>query len=434
MNIQTKNITENEYNNYTYIYIFGDSHCLCFGHGNVIVNNKFNIQMLNKDSASARGLMNENSTLNYGNNIKNFIYYKKGFGLKPFNSNECNNFYLFKFCQVDMQINYYYKLFVKKENINKISFYEEIINDYLTFLKQFDKYNIMVCGINMPNPKNYKEYLYNCFNKNKNTDIINGLENLSLNEINNDTLFFNNMLKNKCCINDIKYFDLINECTYKIDDKIILLPEYIGQDHHYNGCCGFSIIENSIKIYNANFNINITDYINHPLFQKTYYIFINKLIKMIENINNVYLKHDNVNNIPLLFLLNDIDNIYCYHNNIIKYNIIKYGSEIIVNIDEILSVDGKLNEYMKLFGIKIKISEIINFNVKLNLESNLPIKIYTGKKWINYNTYLIDETIFIDNVEKWRISPSNEYLQSNINKKNIIFSMKIKIFEYVKLI
>ena len=265
-------------------FIFGDSHSLCFGQGDTLVNNKYNIQMLNRDSASVRGLINENSTLRYGLDITNFINFKKGFGIKPYNFDENNNYYLFKFGQVDVQINYYYKKIVKKENIDKKIFFEEIIKDYMEFLKGFKNSNIIVCGINLPNPSNYKRYLINCFNRIEDKTMINNeIEKITLEEMNIDTLLFNELLKNSCENNSIKYFDLINECTVNDNGKILLNHQYIGNDHHYNGCIANVLILKNINQYNEKNENNemLKDYINHPLYKKTYHTFINKLITII---------------------------------------------------------------------------------------------------------------------------------------------------------
>lgn len=279
MELKTQKISKGEYDNYSYVFIFGDSHCLCFGQGDTIVDNRYNIQMLNRDSASARGLQNENSTLKYGTDIKNFIYFKKGFGNnKPYNSNESKNYYLFKFGQVDVQINYYYKKIVKKEDIDKVIFFNEIIDEYLTFLKNLKNYNIIVCGINMPSPTNYKRYLYGNFSKICDITSFKILDDLTLNIMNNDTIIFNKLLENACYNNGIKYFDLTNECVV-INDKIIeLKKEFIGNDHHYNGSIGKFLLNKNINEYNEINKISITDYIVHPLYFNTYYIFIKKLL------------------------------------------------------------------------------------------------------------------------------------------------------------
>lgn len=154
----------------------------------------------------------------------------------------------------------------------------------MNFLKEFNNLNIIVCGINFPNPTNYKRYLVNCFNSSKDVIITNSeIDKLTLEEMNEDTLFFNNLLKNSCKNNSIPYFDLTDECSLLIDGKIALKQEYIGDDHHYKGCRGIRTIENSIKIYNDKNNVDCFDYINHPLYNKTYYTFINKLISFIKN-------------------------------------------------------------------------------------------------------------------------------------------------------
>ena len=49
--------------------------------------------MLNKDSSTARGLINPDSTLKYGELIEHFIKFKNNFGNKPFNTNEKFNHY-----------------------------------------------------------------------------------------------------------------------------------------------------------------------------------------------------------------------------------------------------------------------------------------------------------------------------------------------------
>jgi hypothetical protein len=431
MELKTQKINPEQYNDFKYIFIFGDSHSLCFGQGNTLVDNKYNIQMLNRDSASARGLINENSTLRYGLDITNFINFKKGFGIKPYNFDENNNYYLFKFGQVDVQINYYYKIIVKKENIIKKFFFEDIIKDYMDFLNPFKNSNIIVCGINLPNPTNYKRYLVNCFNRREDIKMIDDeIEKLTLEEMNNDTLFFNELLKNSCDNYSIKYFDLINECVVWIDKKIVLNPEYIGNDHHYKGCIGFNTIENNIKIYNEKNNFECFDYVNHLLYKKTYYTFIEKLIL---SLINSYFPIIVLNkNLSLLYLLNDINNYYFFHNNVINYKLIKYGNEIIINIDKILSKNNNLDENMKIFGMNIRVnSEIINLNVKIELKSNLPIKIFTGKKWLHCNTNIINDNILIENINKWRISISDDFLNKNLNKKNILHIIRIERFEII---
>ena len=52
---------------------------------------------------------------------------------------------------------------------------------------------------------------------------------------NEDIKLFNYLLKTECKKNNIKYFDLTNECTYQKNGIIHVKNEFIGQDHHYKG-------------------------------------------------------------------------------------------------------------------------------------------------------------------------------------------------------
>ena len=58
------------------------------------------------------------------------------------------------------------------------------------------------------------------------------------------------------------------------------------------------------------------------------------------------------------------------------------------------------------------------------MDSNIPIKIYDGKKWLNFNVFELNEIIQINDTNKWRIAPSNE------NKTNT-FQFIIKIYELI---
>lgn len=408
---QTKKIITDDYDCYKYFYIFGDSHCLCFGQGDVIVKNTYNIQMLNQDSSTARGLINPNSTLKYGEHIEHFIKFKNNFGNKPFNTNEKFNYYVFKFGQVDIQVNYYYKKIIKNEIITKDIFFNEVINSYIyyiTFLNRFKNYNILVCGINMPSPTSYKSYLYKVL---KLDEIHKNelLDSITLEELNNDTILFNNLLKQECLLNNITYFDLTDECTYINNNQVYLRPEFIGNDHHYNGCMS---ITNLNKYMNES-----TDYLNHPLYKNTYNTFINKLIRVINN------KTENVliNEASILFMLYNRDYYYIYHNNTIQYNLELKIPNITINTT--YNVNDK---NIFIFGLKIKIPQLNECKLKIKMNSNIPIKIYDGKKWLNFNVCELNEIIQINDTNKWRISPSNEYINSN---KTNTFQFIISIYE-----
>jgi len=409
INLETKKISVEDYNKYKYIYIFGDSHGLCFGQGDIIVSNKYYIQQLNQDSASARGLINTNSTLGYGKKIEEFIKFKKGFNNKPFNIKETLNYYVFKFGQVDSQINYYYKIIVKNEYITKDEFFKNIIDDYISFLNRFENINILVCGINMPSPLNYKKYLYNTLK----LDITNKnelLNNLTIEELNNDTIIFNNLLKQICLLNNITYFDLTDQCTYINNNLLYLRPEFIGNDHHYKGCRALSVLNKYINEYNLNNNISEPiEYLNHPLYKNTYNTFISKLIKVIENNIDVVLLKE----ISILFLLENKDSFYIYHNNSIKYSLVFITPKIILNVTYNL-INNEIDANMFIFGFKIILPLNINeCKLKIKLNSNIPIKIYDGKKWLHFNVCELNEIIQINDINKWRISPSNEYINQS---------------------
>ena len=99
------------------------------------------------------------------------------------------------------------------------------------------------------------------------------IKKLTYNDLVNNHLLFNKILKQKCKQNNILYFDLIDECSYNEDNitkiKEIFLP--FG-DHHYKGC-GAS--DHKIKIDPDN-------YINNEEVCITYHTFIKKLIESIE--------------------------------------------------------------------------------------------------------------------------------------------------------
>lgn len=73
--------------------------------------------------------------------------------------------------------------------------------------------------------------------------------------MNNDTIIFNELLKSECIKNNIIYFDLIEECSEKINNKTLLKSEFIGDDHHYKGYRDISTFNIKISYYNTKNNI-----------------------------------------------------------------------------------------------------------------------------------------------------------------------------------
>ena len=243
------------------ITLFGDSHTLCFVGLSIIGDkyllvNKYNKNILiknrNHDSVSITGLTNKDSKLQYNSIIYNNI------------NNNDNNYYMFKLGQVDVEYVYYYKLFVKKENINIIDFFTKTVNNYILFLQSLSNKNILVCGINLTSWTNIIYYInYLSYIINIDVNIVSGLlKDFTLLEKQKNHLLFNNILEKKCIENNIKYFDLTNECCDISENEISVKKEYlsVNQNHHYNGCHG-----------------NIED----ELYKLTYSTFLDKLLNQL---------------------------------------------------------------------------------------------------------------------------------------------------------
>jgi hypothetical protein len=156
-----------------------------------------------------------------------------------------------------------------------------------------------------------------------------------------------------------------------------------------------------------------------------------------------------------IFLLN---NYYIYHNNFIKYDILNTKPKNItvsninskysyifedifkINIHEILD-----DKYMYIFGVRFN-NQLLGIEYKykdeyligkLLIESNLPLKIFDGKNWINYNLNNVEIDNFkikISNLNKWRVGISDEWINNNLNKNNVEFlinDIKFNINEIV---
>jgi hypothetical protein len=241
------------------ITLFGDSHTLCFVGLSIRANkyllidkydNKILIKNRNQDSVSITGLKNNDSKLKYNATI-----------YKNINDND-NNYYMFKLGQVDVEYIYYYKLFVKKENINIIDFFTKTVDNYLSFLQSLSNKNIIVCGINLTSWTHIKYYInYLSYIINIDVNIVSELlKDFTLLEKQKNHLLFNNILEKKCIENNIKYFDLTNECCDISENKINVKKEYlnVNNDHHYNGCNG--------NIENKPFNLTYSTFLDKLLY------------------------------------------------------------------------------------------------------------------------------------------------------------------------
>ena len=244
------------------ITLFGDSHTLCFVGLSIRENkyllidkydNKILIKNRNQDSVSITGLKNNDSKLKYNTTI-----------YKNINDND-NNYYMFKLGQVDVEYIYYYKLFVKKENINIIDFFTKTVDNYLSFLQSLSNKNIIVCGINLTSWTHIKYYInYLSYIINIDVNIVSELlKDFTLLEKQKNHLLFNNILEKKCIENNIKYFDLTNECCNIGDNKISVKNEYLNvcENSHYNGCLG------NIDDESSSYNITHSTFLNKLLYQ-----------------------------------------------------------------------------------------------------------------------------------------------------------------------
>ena len=241
-NILVKNIDDTE----RYIYIFGCSHTKCFIREYIKINNT-HIMNNYMSSVSLLGFTRETSRLEYKKTIIDKII-----------CNNASHYYLFKFGQVDVEYVLYHKKHILLENIKDFEFFENLINDYINVLNDYKKINnnIIARGLNLTN---YKFYIYN---------IVRGKKiELNYTEVQNNIIKFNEILMNKCKENNIKYFDLINETTYRINNDIYIKDEYIGYDYHYRGAETQSVYEENINSYNY-----------------THEIFIKKLLSIISDI------------------------------------------------------------------------------------------------------------------------------------------------------
>lgn len=242
------------------ITLFGDSHTLCFVGLSIRANkyllidkydNKILIKNRNRDSVSITGLSNNDSKLKYNTTIYNNV------------NNSVNDYYMFKLGQVDVEYIYYYKLFVKKENINIIDFFTKTVDNYLSFLQSISNKNIIVCGINLTSWTHIKYYInYLSYIINIDVNIVSELlKDFTLLEKQKNHLLFNNILEKKCIENNIKYFDLTNECCDIRHNEISVKKEYlnVNNDHHYNGCSG--------NIENEPFNLTYMTFLDKLLDQ-----------------------------------------------------------------------------------------------------------------------------------------------------------------------
>lgn len=126
-------------------------------------------------------------------------------------SNKINDVLIcLKFGQVDLEYIYYYKKYVKKENINIEDFTNELINIYLNFINKLDnKNNILVISTSLSNPNTYLKAIQLSIGMSIQVDYTELSKNFNL---------FNEKLKKMLSINNIFFFDIIPIIGNKINN------------------------------------------------------------------------------------------------------------------------------------------------------------------------------------------------------------------------
>ena len=106
------------------IKIFGDSHSRIFKKINL---NKYNINVDSISGASLSGLFNQNSQLQVKNKIIDYL------------QNNKPSFLILKFGQVDIDLQYYFKIVMKNQKINKEIYIKNMITNYIKFINEISK-------------------------------------------------------------------------------------------------------------------------------------------------------------------------------------------------------------------------------------------------------------------------------------------------------
>jgi len=266
-------------------------------------------------------------------------------------------------------------------------------------------------------------------------------------------IFFNKYKNKKAIIvcnqNDI--MSLINKYYYVLDNSIYIIVRGRFDRSITKSELNNTIDDISDKIKNyISIDKNIKNcFIQYGLFSKFICDKISSHIQIIdlgELVSPPKLKYNSMYYYDINNVLSSI-NYYIFHNNVIGYDIVKNSTDIldesnpvIINIKEIISLNDKLEPNIQLFGIRFNQISLSNnylnsiIKGKLTVKSNIPLKLFNGKNWLHINIDSYENDFDIYNINKWRISPSNEYLNENIGKNNIefiIYHIGFKIYEII---
>lgn len=203
------------------VILYGDSHCRMFFRDRPDYV-KDNIEILNKykSKVSLRGLKNNSSTTNMRNIMMNELEL-------PENKEEIDMVGL-KFGQVDMEYIYFYKKFVKCENIDIETFINELIEIYISVINEIRElgYSVFVVSTNLPIKTTYLKVIQNSIKK---------IIDVDYDELCMNICLFNNKLKHILNTENIPFLDLIPSIGFKKEEYYVLKSEYYGLDHHVKG-------------------------------------------------------------------------------------------------------------------------------------------------------------------------------------------------------
>jgi hypothetical protein len=218
------------------LVVIGDSHTSQYGFDSVKSYKTIkNIDLINAPGASIKGLLKEISTLGLLEKIKNFNFSK-------------NHTTLFVLGQCDVEFGYYYKSVLSGNKINIDDFFDDLINRYTKFLKNFGG-EFIISAINPCTVYNV-EYNFNVNFKDNISHLTNNLNetgelnnSINFNEYkhiyndsfevrNNNHIIFNTKLKNMCENNNFKFITIWDDITENnfVKDKF----KRPGDNHHLN--------------------------------------------------------------------------------------------------------------------------------------------------------------------------------------------------------
>lgn len=220
------------------ILSYGDSHIKYLTLTDQIQNygsSKFKNWMVDNNiirASSIKGFGRRKSTLNVSNFIDNDMVKKKF------------DFLVLGFGQVDIELGYYYSTYVKGEVVEFNDYCNLLVGNYFEFIKKLkiNPEKIVMKGVNLPvlicDKNKAMRYTHTVISENINDElgkhtIKNKMrESFPSDKIRiNRHLLFNEMLKEKCNFNSMKYFDVNDRIVDSNGDiKVNMIPA--NQDHH----------------------------------------------------------------------------------------------------------------------------------------------------------------------------------------------------------